>query len=166
MSVELQHQIDELKQRITQFEAEHAEHRKVHISRKGPEGGRGERGETGPTGPSADPQEVATLAAELVKKSFRYETLVAKFQTLLSELEGEIVAVKASLNFAVIEELRLAGYLDANGNAVPGPAGADSQVPGPQRVQGEQALQGTAGKNGVDVRAGRDGSDGQSIVGP
>ena len=129
-------------------------------SRRGPEGPRGHQGEQGPQGAPADPKQVAEIATELVKKAFRFETQIAKFESLLKDLESEIAAVKAALRWAVIEELKLGGVLDAEGRAVPGPAGADSQVRGPKGKQGERGLQGDAGKNGVDGRDGRDGSDG------
>jgi len=57
----------------------------------------------------------------------------------------------------------LSGFVDSEGRAVPGPAGADSQVPGPRGEKGDKGDTGPAGKDGVD---GRDGQDGKSIVGP
>ncbi|HYT20124.1 MAG TPA: hypothetical protein VEW05_07815 [Candidatus Polarisedimenticolia bacterium] len=135
-------------------------------SRRGPEGPRGHQGEQGPQGAPADPKQVAEIATELVKKAFRFETQIAKFESLLKDLESEIAAVKAALRWAVIEELKLGGVLDAEGRAVPGPAGADSHVPGPKGDKGDAGLAGPAGKDGVDGRDGRDGADGQSVVGP
>src|SRR6266480_7036820 len=118
---ELQQQIDELKQRISQFETEHAEHRKSHNSRRGVEGGRGETGPVGPVGPPADVNQVAEIAAEIVKKA-----QIAKFQALLNELEAEVGAVKTALRWSIIEELKLSGFVDSEGRVVPGPAGAAS----------------------------------------
>jgi len=165
--VDLQTQVAELRKRVESLLDDHQDFRKVHVSRRGAEGGRGERGETGATGPSANPQEVAKIAAEAaaetVKKAFRYETQSAKFETLIKEFESEIAALRAALKFAIIEELQLSGFVDSEGRAVPGPAGADSQVPGPRGEKGDKGDTGPAGKDGVD---GRDGQDGKSIVGP
>src|SRR5205814_8888322 len=66
------------------------------------------QGEPGVAGPSADPRQVAEIAAEIVKKA-----QIAKFQTLLNELEAEIGAVKAALRWTIIEELKLSGFVDA-----------------------------------------------------
>ena len=143
-----------LEQQVESFSAEHSDFRKVHISRRGVEGGRGPQGEPGVAGPSADPRQVAEIAAEIVKKA-----QIAKFQTFLNELEAEIGAVKAALRWSIIEELKLSGFVDSNGRAIPGPQGLAGPT-GSQGERGEQDLQGNAGKNGVDGVAGRDGSDG------
>src|SRR6266403_3860233 len=87
-----------LEQQVESFAAEHSDFRRVHVSRRGVEGGRGPQGEPGVAGPSADPRQVAEIAAEIVKKA-----QIAKFQTLLNELEAEIVAVKAALRWSIIE---------------------------------------------------------------
>jgi len=148
-----------LEQKIDSFAAEHSEFRSVHVSRRGAEGVRGPQGEQGPEGAPADPKLVAEVAAEIVKKSFRYENEIAKFEIILNELKGEIAVVLASLRWAVIEELKLGGVLDAEGRAVLGPQGERGEQ-GPKGERGEQGLQGNAGKNGVDGAAGRDGNDG------
>src|SRR6267378_1083319 len=155
-----------LEEKIDSFAAEHSEFRSVHVSRRGAEGGKGEPGPVGATGPSADPNQVAEIAAEIVKRAFRYENQIAKFETVLNELKGEIGVVLASLRWAVIEELKISGIIDSEGRAVPGPAGADSQVPGPKGDTGDVGPIGQTGKDGVDGRDGADGQEGQSIVGP
>jgi len=156
--VSLEQRVAELESKLGSISERHNEFEKVHVSRRGVEGGRGPQGEPGVAGPSADPRQVAEIAAEIVKKA-----QIAKFQTLLNELEAEIGAVKAALRWTIIEELKLSGFVDAEGRAVPGPAGADSHVPGPKGDKGDAGLTGPAGKDGVD---GRDGADGQSVVGP
>src|SRR5467141_5460683 len=102
-----------LEQKIDSFAAEHSEFRSVHVSRRGAEGRRGETGSVGPVGPPADPNQVAEIAAELVKKYFKHEDQVVKFERLLKDLEGQIdsslITVKAALRWAVIEELKTSG---------------------------------------------------------
>ena len=164
--VSLEQRVAGLESKLDSISIRHLEFETVHVSRRGVSGPVGPTGPTGSTGAPADPKEVATLASEIVKKSFRYDTERAKFETLLSELKGEIGVVLASLRFAVIEELKLGGVLDAEGRAVlgpQGPAGKDSITPGPT---GSQGSTGPAGNDGVDGRDGRDGQDGKSIVGP
>jgi hypothetical protein len=165
MSEELKPQVAELARRLDTFASEHAEFRLSHNSRRGVQGIQGAQGEPGVAGPPADPQQVAILAAEIVKKDFRFETLVTKFQSLLSELEGEVVAVKAALQFAVITELKQAGVIDAEGRAILGPQGP-AGLQGPAGPIGSEGPQGLAGNDGVDGRDGRDGQDGKSVVGP
>jgi hypothetical protein len=158
-----------LEARHSEIEARHSEFEKVHVSRRGPEGGKGEKGEQGPPGPQADPNQVAVIAAELVKKDFKHQEQVVKFERLLKELEDQIdsvlPSVKAALQFAVITELKQAGVIDVEGHSVLGPQGE----PGPQGPQGKPGEKGDkgdtgpAGKDGVD---GRDGQDGKSPVGP
>ncbi len=145
-----------LEKQLDSFAADHHDFRKAHISRKGPEGGRGERGETGATGPSANPQEVAKIAAEIavetVKKAFRYETQTAKFETLIKEFESEIAALRAALKFAIIEELKLGNILDEQGNAHPnlkGERGEDSHVQGPRG----DSVTGPVGRAGADGKS-------------
>src|SRR6266478_5232543 len=150
MSAELQNQIDELKQRISQFETEHAEHRQSHNSRRGVQGIAGPKGDTGSVGPSANPREVAELAANIVQKIYRYDAQNAKFDAFMDELEGEIARVKANLRFAIIEELKLSGVLDEKGNAHPslrGEHGADSTVAGPTGSVGAKGNSGVDGKS-------------------
>lgn len=163
-AVDLQTQLDELRQKLESFSKEHHEFRAVHISRRGVEGGRGERGEQGPVGPPADLNQVAAIAAELVKKAFKHQDEVAKFERLFKELQDQIDSAftisKAALQFAVITELKEAGVIDAKGHAILGPTGApgkDSTIPGPQGAAGPA---GRDGRNGV----GKDGADGS--VGP
>ncbi len=151
-------EVQTVEQRLAALEQEHVEFKKVHVSRRGVQGVQGERGETGATGPSADPKAVAEIAANLVQKALRYETQVSKFENLIKEFESEIVALRAALKFAIIEELQLSGFVDSEGRAVPGPAGADSQVPGPK---GDSI----AGRDGVDGIPGRDGRDATITVG-
>jgi hypothetical protein len=147
MSEITRQEFDALQALVSKTTAEVAEHRAVHVSRRGVQGAQGERGLPGPQGAPADPQQVAEITTQLVTK---------KFESLLKELEAEIAVAKSSLRWAVIEELRASGFVDAEGRAVPGPAGADSQVAGPAGRDG-------VGKNGVD---GKDGVDGKSIEGP
>jgi hypothetical protein len=143
-----------LEQRVESFAGEHAEFRVSHNSRRGVEGRPGPRGETGATGPSADPKQVAEIAAEIVKKAFRYETQIAKCESLLKEFEAEIIAVKTALRWAVIEELKASGVIDAEGHAVSGPAGKDSQVSGPKGDKGDTVTgpSGSNGRNGRDAK--------------
>src|SRR6267143_1804942 len=71
------------------------------------------------------------------------------------ELECEIARVQVDLRFAIIEELKLAGVLDAQGNAHPnlrgetGSAGADgvSNIPGPKGNSGDSGADGRDGKS-------------------
>ncbi len=158
--VNLEQRVAELESKLDSISKRHTEFETVHTSRRGVAGGRGETGPAGPVGPPADVNQVAEVAAEIVQKAWRYETQVSKFENLIKEFESEIVALRAALKFAIIEELQLSGFVDSEGRAVSGPAGADSQVPGPQGERGEQGLQGNAGKNGVDGVTGRDGNDG------
>jgi hypothetical protein len=153
-----------VEERLAALEQEHAEFRSVHVSRRGVEGPRGERGEQGPQGPPADPQQVAKIAAELVKKAFRFESERAKFETILKDLNDQIdsalITVKGALQFAIIEELKASGVIDAEGKAVPGPKGADSQVPGPKGDTGPAGRDGYTPQKGVDYFDGRDGERG------
>ena len=122
-------------------------------ARSGPSvvyGAKGDRGDTGATGPAgrdgkhgrdADVQEVVEAARQAMK---------SEFGTALSALQQ-----------IVVDELKHAGVIDSNGQAVlivgpvgrDGKNGADSTVPGPQG----QSIIGPAGRDGVD---------GKSIVGP
>jgi collagen triple helix repeat protein len=161
-------EVQALHDRLAAIEARHAEFEKVHVSRRGPEGGRGEKGDKGDPGPQADPNQVAILAAEIVKQQFRHEEQVKKFERLLKELEDQIdsvlPSVKAALQFAVITELKEAGVIDAEGHAVLGPQGekgdkGDSGEPGIPGARGGKGDKGDKGEPGVN------GQDGKSIVG-
>jgi hypothetical protein len=142
----LEAKLDSMSKRHDAFET-------VHVSRRGVSGPQGLRGETGSVGPSANPQEVAKLAADIVQKMFRYDRQNEKFEAFMNELEGEIVRVKANLRFSIIEELKLGNILDEGGKAHPslrGERGADSTTVGPR---------GDTGATGV----GRNGADGKSV---
>lgn len=91
---------------------------------------RGEPGPTGAPGKDADASKIAEAALKI--------------------LEFEVGAAKAALRWAVIEELKATGVIDAEGRAVPGPSGA----------------QGPKGDKGDRGEPGKDGIDGQTIVGP
>jgi hypothetical protein len=149
-AVDLQTQVDELRQKLNGFIKQVDEYEKVHVSRRGVQGIAGPKGDTGATGAPADPKEVAAIAAQLVQRAYRFDRANAQFDRLLSDFEAEIKAAKAAIQWAVVEELKVSGVIDSEGNAIlkEGLAGKDSQVPGPEG------------------RAGRDGVDGQSIVGP
>lgn len=134
---ELAKKIDSFSKKIDSFSDDHEFFRKVHVSRRGESGGRGEIGPVGPQGPPADHTQVAEIAANLVQKALRYETQVSKFENLIKEFESEIVALRGALRFAIIEELQLSGFVDAEGRAVPGPTGATgASVVGPKGDDG------------------------------
>jgi hypothetical protein len=99
------------------------------------------RGEPGPAGKDAD----HAHAAEIAKNSLKRE-----FEESLKNLEFEIGAAKSALRWAVIEELRATGVIDAEGNAVliPGPPGKDSTVAG---AKGDSII-GPAGRDGRDAK--------------
>ncbi len=156
--VDLKIQVDELRKRVEILLDDHQDFRKVHISRRGPEGGRGIQGETGATGAPADPHEVAAIAAKIAVENllhvFRYETQTAKFEKLIKEFESEIVALRAAMKFAIIEELKLSNILDEHGNAhsnLKGERGEDSHVQGP-RGDSVTGPAGRAGTNGRDAK--------------
>ncbi len=72
-------------------------------------------------------------------------------EAALKALEFEVGVAKAALRWAVIEELKTSGVIDAQGNAVPGPVGAtgaDSTVPGPTGARGERGERGEQGPQG------------------
>jgi len=151
-------EFDALQSVVSKMVFEVAEHRTVHLSRRGAEGGRGIQGETGAVGPSADPQEVAAIAAKIAVENllhvFRYETQTAKFENLIKEHESEIVALRAAMKFAIIEELKLGGVLDEQGHAhsnLKGERGEDSHVQGP-RGDSVTGPVGRAGTNGRDAK--------------
>jgi hypothetical protein len=149
MSEQLQQQIEALTTRLEQYESEMVEWRKINLSRVGPVGPRGERGipgvnarESTVPGPEGRPGKDADISqcVAAAKSSFA----------------SEIAKMHASLGSVVVQALKDAGIIDADGQAilVAGPAGRD-------------------GRNGVDGKdsnipgpAGRDGIDGKSIVGP
>jgi hypothetical protein len=110
----------------------------------GPKGDKGDTG-VGIPGPQGEPGKDADIAE-----------VVAESKKIVSEA---VAKIQDDLRSAIVSELTSRGVIDANGNAIPGPAGqdgADSTVPGP------------AGKDGESIvgPAGRDGVDGQSITGP
>src|SRR5258708_40012869 len=127
VQVSLEQRVAELESKLDYISKRHDEFETVHVSRRGVAGPVGPTGATGSTGAPANPTEVATLAAEIVKRAFRYDTQTTKFETLLNNLEAEIVAVKAALRWSIIEELKESGFVDAEGRAVPGPQGPVGQ---------------------------------------
>jgi hypothetical protein len=123
-------------------------------SRRGLEGARGEPGADstvpGPQGvPGKDGKDV---------------DITKVVEAALKVLEFEVGAAKAALRWAVIEELKSSGVIDAQGNAIPGPTGAfgaDSTVPGPKGDVGP------SGRDGVDGKDGKHGRDGErGLTGP
>src|SRR5438309_5989776 len=86
----LKEQVAKLEQKLESFAKEHHEFRSVHISRRGAEGGMGPEGKVGPAGPPADSAQVAAIAAELVKTSFKHQDQVVKFERLLKQFEDQI----------------------------------------------------------------------------
>jgi hypothetical protein len=143
MSEQLQQQIDHLK---IEFEKV----LRIKQGKPGPAGIQGPKGETGFTGtgipgPAGEPGKDADITE-----------VVAESKKIVTEA---IAKIQHDLRSAIVSELSARGVIDANGNAIPGPAGkdgADSSVAGP------------AGKDGESIvgPAGRDGVDGQSITGP
>ncbi|SRR6266568_197458 len=125
-------------------------------SRRGLDGTRGPQGEPGvsnipgPPGKDADPAQ----AAEIVKVLLRRD-----FQTLIENLESEIIAAKAALRWAVIEELKASGFVDSDGNAIPGPTGASGAT-----VVGPKGDPGIDGKS-IQSPPGRDGRDAKIVIG-
>jgi hypothetical protein len=110
----------------------------------GPKGDKGDTG-VGIPGPQGEPGRDADIAE-----------VVAESKKIVTEA---IAKIQHDIRSAIVSELTTRGVIDANGNAIPGPAGkdgADSTVVGP------------AGKDGESIvgPAGRDGVDGQSITGP
>src|SRR5713226_2291971 len=106
-------EVQSLEQRVAGLESQlhsiltkHTEFEKVHVSRRGVQGIAGPKGDIGSVGPSANPKEVAEMAAELVKKSFRFETFQREFESLLKDLESQLVVPKVALRVAIIDELR------------------------------------------------------------
>jgi Collagen triple helix repeat (20 copies) len=113
-------------------------------SRRGPEGKPGPQGEVGPAGPPADNAAVV----ELVRKQLQKD-----FEEFVEKVEGEIVMAKAAIRGLIIDELRISGAIDAEGQAIPGPAGA-------QGKPGNNGKDGVDGKHGLPGKDGRDGKDG------
>jgi hypothetical protein len=140
----------------------------VHTSRRGPVGGNGERG---PQGPQGFPGQSITGAPGRDGRDANIGECVAAAQTAM---ERELAAFRAALSGAIVQELKAAGVVDANGKAilVPGPAGKDSIVPGPPGERGEtgaagQSIKGDTGAPGADSTVpGPAGKNGESIVGP
>lgn len=111
----------------------------------GPKGDRGDKGDPGNPGPRGESGRAADITEVVAESTKIVKEAIAKIQH--------------DLRSAIVSELTSRGVVDANGNAIPGPAGkdgADSTVAGP------------AGKDGESIvgPAGRDGVDGQSITGP
>jgi hypothetical protein len=160
--VDLKAQVAKLAEKVESFAKEHGEFHSVHVSRRGVEGPRGLQGEPGPAGQTGAPGKDADPAqvAEIVKKALKYDVQATtrEFERLLKDLEFEFGAAKAALRWAVIEELKAAGVIDSEGEAIlkPGPAGKDSTVAGPK---------GDAGLAGRDGFAGRDGRDATIQIG-
>jgi hypothetical protein len=158
-------EVNSSEQRIAKLEEAHAKFSHWDNCRRGPEGPRGHQGEQGPQGPSADPTQVANIAAEIVKKSYKFESqiskvenLVAKFEQLLKNLAFEVTAVKASLQWAVIEELKRSRVIDAEGNAI--------LIQGPKGDTGaESTIAGPSGKDGMDGKIGPAGRDAKIQIG-
>jgi hypothetical protein len=135
MSEQLLQQIEALTTRLEQYESEMVEWRKVNLSRVGPVGPRGERGI-----PGVNARESTTPGPE--GRPGKDADISQCVSAAKSAFASEIAKLHASLGSVVVQALKDAGVIDADGRAilVPGPAGRDGQ--------------------------GRDGVDGQSIVGP
>src|SRR6266699_228119 len=116
-------------------------------------GAKGDRGDTGATGPEGKPGKAGRDADVR-------EVVEAARQTMKSEFGNALSALQQ----IVVDELKHAGVIDSNGQAVliAGPAGrdgkngADSLIPGPQGIIGPAGRDGADGKVGP---AGRDGKD-------
>jgi hypothetical protein len=147
MSEQLQQQIEALTTRLEQYESEMVEWRKVNLSRVGPVGPKGERGipgvnerESTAPGPEGRPGKDAGISqcVAAAKSSFA----------------SEIAKMHASLGSVVVQALKDAGVVDADGQAilVAGPAGRDGQngVGGKDSV--DAGPQGARGEDGRDAK--------------
>jgi hypothetical protein len=149
---QLKQEIDVLRKELAGYTTEMKSFRSVHVSRRGVEGGRGEKGEVGATGA---PGQSITGATGRPGKDADVTEVVAAAQAAMSR---ELTAFQGALSGVIVEELKTAGFLDADGKAIllqprDGVDGKNSEVPGPRGVPGASVV----GPNGKDatVKIGR-----------
>ena len=143
MSHELHQEIEALKIRFDGIE-------KIKQGKPGPQGPYGHKGDKGDKGDTGE------TGVGIPGPALDITEVVAESKKIVTEA---IARIQHDLRSAIVSELTTRGVIDANGNAIPGPAGkdgADSTVAGPAGKDGESIV-GPAGRNGVD---------GQSITGP